>query len=52
MNNDFSQINPNELKKSDFVYADPPYLITCATYNERGWNEIQEKKYSMRMSIC
>ena len=44
MNNDFSQINPNELKESDFVYADPPYLITCATYNERGWNEIQEKK--------
>lgn len=44
MNNDFSQINPKELQKNDFVYADPPYLITCATYNERSWNEIQEKQ--------
>lgn len=33
------------LAESDFVYADPPYLITCATYNEKnGWNETQEKK--------
>ncbi|BDR60178.1 Dam family site-specific DNA-(adenine-N6)-methyltransferase [Lactobacillus xylocopicola] len=25
-----------EIAKSDFVYADPPYLITTATYNENG----------------
>lgn len=33
-----------ELNKGDFVYCDPPYLISCATYNERnGWNETDEK---------
>ena len=27
------------------MYADPPYLITCATYNEQdGWNETLEKE--------
>ena len=27
-----------------FFYADPPYLITCATYNEQaGWTENDEK---------
>ncbi|WP_432227025.1 Dam family site-specific DNA-(adenine-N6)-methyltransferase [Limosilactobacillus fermentum] len=25
-----------EITKGDFVYADPPYLITTATYNENG----------------
>lgn len=28
----------------DFIYADPPYLITCASYNEQdGWNIEDEK---------
>ena len=28
-----------------FIYADPPYLITCATYNENnGWNARLEKQ--------
>ncbi|MBO6280089.1 MAG: DNA adenine methylase [Bacilli bacterium] len=38
---DFRKIvlNPD----TDFVYADPPYLITCATYNENGgWGEKEE----------
>ncbi|MDR1677774.1 MAG: DNA adenine methylase, partial [Deltaproteobacteria bacterium] len=27
-----------------FVYCDPPYLITCATYNEQdAWNEKCER---------
>ena len=27
-----------------FIYADPPYLITTAPYNEQqGWNEVKEK---------
>ncbi len=31
-------------KINNFVYADPPYLITTATYNESdGWNDIKEK---------
>lgn len=39
-NADFRQINIDQLEERDFVYADPPYLITCATYNEQGgWNE-------------
>ncbi|WP_274599342.1 hypothetical protein [Enterococcus faecium] len=28
----------------DFIYADPPYLITTAAYNENGgWSEKDEK---------
>ena len=33
---DFRNFNTNRLNKNDFVYIDPPYLITCATYNEKG----------------
>lgn len=41
---DFRSFNVEQLTKNDFVYADPPYLITCATYNEQGgWNEDTEK---------
>lgn len=41
---DFSILNEN-----DFVYCDPPYLITTGTYNDgkrgfTGWNESQENK--------
>ena len=40
----FSDIKVSSLDKNDFVYADPPYLITCATYNEKSWNEEEENK--------
>ena len=41
---DFREINIKDFENVDFVYADPPYLITCATYNEQGgWNEQDEK---------
>ena len=43
-NKDFTKIKPEKLTSSDFVYADPPYLITCATYNEKSWNENEEKR--------
>lgn len=43
-NKDFERILPSKLGKEDFVYADPPYLITCATYNEKHWNETEEKR--------
>lgn len=37
---DFRNFNIETLTENDFVYADPPYLITCATYNEQGgWTE-------------
>lgn len=39
-NNDFRKLKINKLKHNDFVYLDPPYLITTASYNESdGWNE-------------
>ncbi len=41
---DFHTFDINGLTETDFVYADPPYLITCAAYNEQGgWNEQNEK---------
>ena len=42
---DFRDFDISKLGRDDFVYADPPYLITCATYNEQdGWNEQLEKE--------
>lgn len=41
----FDEMKIDKLTNEDFVYCDPPYLITCATYNEKdGWNETQERK--------
>lgn len=45
---DFKQYPFETLKAADFVYADPPYLITTGTYNDgkrgfTGWNEEEEK---------
>lgn len=40
---DFREFKTEILTQNDFVYADPPYLITCASYNELdGWNENNE----------
>jgi len=42
---DFKVIKEFELSKNDFVYVDPPYLITDAVYNESGlWNDTKEKE--------
>jgi len=41
---DFRKIDTAALTKNSLVYCDPPYLITCATYNEQdGWNEQCER---------
>lgn len=41
---DFREFDIDTLENNDFVYVDPPYLITCATYNEQGgWSENDEK---------
>lgn len=41
---DFRLFDISNLNKNDFVYIDPPYLITCATYNELGgWTDRDEK---------
>lgn len=44
-NNSFIDLKIDKLSCNDYVYCDPPYLITCASYNERdGWNEEKELK--------
>jgi len=49
LNIDFEKFNFSILTKNDFVYCDPPYLITTGTYNDgkrgfKGWNEVEEMK--------
>lgn len=42
-NKDFKELKIDNLNSQDFVYCDPPYLVTCASYNEKdGWNEKHE----------
>ena len=42
-NKDFREYYNYEFNQYDFIYIDPPYLITCATYNEQGaWNDKDE----------
>lgn len=45
----FDHFNLSELTREDFLYCDPPYLITTGTYNDgkrgfSGWNEEEERK--------
>jgi len=45
----FQDFDFDFLEKNDFVYCDPPYLITTGTYNDgnrgfEGWNEKEEKE--------
>jgi adenine-specific DNA-methyltransferase len=41
---DFRKVDMAALTENSLVYCDPPYLITCATYNEQdGWNEQCER---------
>jgi len=45
INKSFNEIKLEKLKSNDFVYCDPPYLITLASYNESdGWNANKEKE--------
>lgn len=46
-NLDFREVDYTGLTEMDFVYADPPYLITRGTYNDgkrgfTGWSEKEE----------
>lgn len=44
-NKDFKKVNIENLNKGDLIYCDPPYLTSCATYNEQGgWNRDREKE--------
>ena len=41
----FCDFSVSVLDKDSFVYCDPPYLISTATYNENGaWTEDDERK--------
>lgn len=43
-NYDFKYFEAEKFNSKDFVYLDPPYLITTATYNEQNsWTERDEK---------
>jgi DNA adenine methylase len=44
----FDEIDLTYLGSNDFLYCDPPYLITTGTYNDgkrgfKGWSEKEEK---------
>lgn len=44
-NKDFNKLNIDMSNKNNFIYCDPPYLITCASYNESNkWNETKENE--------
>jgi DNA adenine methylase len=43
----FNEVDLSQLSDEDFVYCDPPYLITTGTYNDgkrgfTGWSEKEE----------
>ena len=40
-NKDFKSLNIYDVNENDFLYCDPPYLITLADYNS-NWNEEDE----------
>ncbi len=46
LNNSFESFDFSRLTKDDFVYCDPPYLITTGSYNDgkRGFNGWTEKE--------
>ena len=42
-NKDFREVSLDEYTEQSFFYIDPPYLITCAGYNEgNGWTNEDE----------
>lgn len=44
-NKSYLEFNPEDFNDDDFVYLDPPYLNTIATYNENGkWTEERQRE--------
>ena len=48
-NKDFTQIKYQKLTTDDFIYFDPPYLLSTANYNDgkrgfKNWTTLQEKQ--------
>ena len=53
---DFLNVDLSELGKEDFVYCDPPYLISSASYNDgnrgfKNWTEKEEKEFLELLDI-
>ena len=53
---DFVDYDLSNLTENDFVYADPPYLSTCGSYNDgkrgfRGWSEKDEVELYDRLKL-
>ena len=45
---DFCKFNYSVLHEGDFIYADPPYLLTCGSYNDgkrgfKGWSQSEDE---------
>lgn len=52
INFDFREVLSKINNTDDFVYLDPPYLISNASYNENGgWNEHDEKELLFQLDI-
>jgi len=52
--NCFTSFNFSELSSNDFVYCDPPYLITTGSYNDgkrgfKGWSDVEEKLLLLKL---
>lgn len=52
-NKDFLEIDLSFLDENDFVYADPPYLISTGSYNDgkRGFKDWTEKEETQLLSL-
>lgn len=49
---DFRKFDVQSINEDDFVYVDPPYLITCASYNEQGgWTENDERDLLNKLDV-
>lgn len=51
--NDFREFDFSVLEKGDFVYCDPPYLITTGSYNDgkRGFGDWTQEEDSALLSL-
>jgi len=52
----FRDFDVNFLHSGDFLYADPPYLISCGSYNDgrrgfEGWSEDDDKALYRKMDV-
>lgn len=52
----FRDFDVSSLHRGDFLYADPPYLISCGSYNDgrrgfEGWSEDDDKALYRKMDV-